>query len=266
MKSFSLVKLTMTLIFVTLFFSCAPRKEVIYYQNIDQIKFKKDDSSYEVKIHPDDLLMIIVGAFDSETAAPFNLNTFMSNTTSIGMPQVTSAHEPSQNYLVDSKGFINFPNIGEVQIGGLTRTEAIKMIENKLSKFIKNPFVNLKILNFKFSVQGEVVRPGTFDVRSERITLIEALSMANDLTIYGRRDNILLIREENGVKTFNRIDITKADFINSPYYYLVQNDVIYVEPNKTKIRDRAVGANTGVILTAVSIIVSLATTLIVILR
>ena len=244
-------------------FSCVSKKDVIYYQNIDQIKSKENKESYEITIHPDDLLMIVVGALDPEAAAPFNLSTF---TTSSSTVQNFTGKEPSQTYLVDSQGFINFPNIGKIKLGGLKRTQAIEVLQKELSNFIKDPFINLRIMNFKFSVQGEVVNPGIYGVESERITFIEALSMANDLTIYGRRDNILLIREVDGVKTYNRIDITKADFINSPYYYLSQNDIIYIEPNKTKIKDRAVGANTGVILTAVSIVVSLATTLIVILR
>ncbi|MNG10300.1 hypothetical protein D3C84_937590 [compost metagenome] len=112
-------------------------------------------------------------------------------------------------------------------------------------------------MNFKISLQGEVNLPGTYPVASERITLIEALSMAKDLTIYGKRDNILVIREINGAKTYNRVDITKSDFINSPFYYLTQNDVVYVEPNKTRINSSVVGPNTSVIISAISILVSL---------
>ena len=112
-------------------------------------------------------------------------------------------------------------------------------------------------MNFKVSIQGEVNLPGTYPIASERLTLIEALSMAKDLTIYGKRDNILVIREINGVKSYNRVDITKSDFINSPFYYLSQNDVVYVEPNKTRVNSSAVGPNTSVIISAISILVSL---------
>ena len=115
----------------------------------------------------------------------------------------------------------------------------------------------MRIVNFKVSLQGEVNLPGTYNIGSERVTLIEALSMAKDLTIYGKRNNILVVREINGVKSYNRVDITKADFINSPFYYLAQNDVIYVEPNKTKVNAAAVGPNTSVIISAVSILISL---------
>ncbi len=116
--------------------------------------------------------------------------------------------------------------------------------------------IDLKILNFKVTVQGEVIRPGTYPINSERVTVLEALSLAGDLTIYGKRNNILLLREVNGTKKVVRMDLTKADFINSPYYYLHQNDVLYVEPNKTKINSAVVGPNTGVILSAVSLLVT----------
>jgi polysaccharide biosynthesis/export protein len=245
---------TLVLIFL-IFSSCVSKKEVVYYQDINQSISKSTLNSFEIKIHADDLLMINVGAENPEVAAPFNLSSFQSKTSQMLSPST----DPSQLYLVDSNGIIEFPTLGKLKLGGLSRTEAINMLQEKLKSYIKNPFINLRIMNFKFSVQGEVVSPGVYNVSSERITLIEALSTAKDLTLYGRRDNILLIRENNGNKTFNRIDITKSDFINSPYYYLSQNDVIYVEPNKTKIKDRGVGANTGVVLSAVSVLLSVIT-------
>ena len=128
-----------------------------------------------------------------------------------------------------------------------------------MTKYIKNPIINIRLINFKVSVQGEVTNPGIFAVNSDRVTLIEAISMAKDLTIYGKRDNILIIREVNGVKSYNRVDITKADFINSPFYYLSQNDVVYVEPNKTRINGAAVGANTGVIISITSLLITVIT-------
>jgi polysaccharide export outer membrane protein len=136
------------------------------------------------------------------------------------------------------------------------------MFKDKISAYIKNPIINLRIMNFKFSVQGEVTLPGTYTVASERITLIEALSMAKDLTIYGKRNNILIIREIDGVKSYNRVDITQADFMNSPYYYLAQNDVVYVEPNKNKINGAAIGPNTSVIISVTSLLITLITLII----
>jgi polysaccharide export outer membrane protein len=152
--------------------------------------------------------------------------------------------------------------LGKLQVGGLSRSELMRLLETKISKYIKNPIINIRLMNFKVSVQGEVTMPGTYPISSDRITLIEAISMAKDLTIYGRRDNVLIIRETNGVKSYNRVDITKADFIHSPFYYLAQNDVVYVEPSKTRINGAAVGANTGVIISVTSLLITVITLII----
>ena len=238
-----------------LFFSCASKHDIIYYQNIDGMSKQQNANSYEIKIQPDDLLMIIVSADDPEVATPFNLKTFSVSTTN--RLDVARGQEAVQLYLVDQIGNIEFPVIGKLKVSGLTRTEVLKLLQEKISLYIKNPIINLRIMNFKVSLQGEVNLPGTYPIVSERVTLIEALSMAKDLTIYGKRDNILVIRETNGVKSYNRVDITKSEFINSPFYYLAQNDVVYVEPNKTRVNSSAVGPNTSVIISAISILVSL---------
>lgn len=249
------IKINCFLLLLFLCFSCASRKNVVYYQNIDSIESLQNSNSYEIKIQPDDLLMIIVSAEDPEIAIPFNLSTIsVSNSSKL---DIVTGQQTIQSYLVDRNGNIEFPVLGKLKIGGLTRTEALKLLQDKISVYIKSPIVNLRIMNFKVSLQGEVNLPGTYSINSERITLIEALSMAKDLTIYGRRDNVLVIREINGVKSYNRVNITKSDFINSPFYYLTQNDVIYVEPNKTRVNSSAVGPNTSVIISAISILVSL---------
>lgn len=257
MKYFLLVKKAIPFFVVLLLFSCAPRKNTVYYQNIDSMAAQEKQNSYEIKVQPDDLLLIIVSADDPETAIPFNLST-------ISVPSAYSINtsrgqEMMQSYLVDASGSIDFPVLGKLKVGGLTRSEVMQLLEVKIAKYIKNPIINFRIMNFKVSVQGEVTSPGTYTISSDRITLIEALSMAKDLTIYGKRDNILIIREVNGVKSYNRVDITKTDFINSPYYYLAQNDVIYVEPNKVRINGAAVGANTGVIISITSLLVTVIT-------
>ena len=259
MKIISLLKKTILFLFVLLAFSCKPRKELVYYQNIDALKSSEQLNSYEIKIQPDDLLMIIVSADDPETAIPFNLST-------ISVPSVTNnnvmnarGEESMQSYLVDASGTIDFPVLGKLKVGGLSRSELMKLLETKISSYIKNPIINIRLTNFKVSVQGEVTVPGTYSINSDRVTLIEAISMAKDLTIYGKRDNILVIREVNGLKSYTRVDITKADFINSPFYYLAQNDVVYVEPNKTRINGAAVGANTGVIISITSLLITVIT-------
>lgn len=248
-------KTSVSFLFVFLFFSCASKKDIVYYQNIDGINASQNTASYEVKIQPDDLLMIIVSAEDPEIALPFNLTSVtIPNTANL---QAATGQQTIQSYLVDSSGNIEFPVLGKLQVGGLTRTEVLQSLKNKIGVYIKNPIINMRIMNFKISLQGEVNIPGTYSVVSERVTLIEALSMAKDLSVYGKRDNILIIRELNGVKSYNRVDITKADFINSPFYYLAQNDVVYVEPNKTKVNASAVGPNTTVIISGLSILISL---------
>jgi polysaccharide export outer membrane protein len=257
MKYFFGLKKAIPFLVALLLFSCASRKDSVYYQNIDSLAGQEKQNSYEIKIQPDDLLMIIVSADDPETAIPFNLS-------SISVPSASNmtamrGQETMLSYLVDAGGTIDFPVLGKLAVGGLSRSELMQLLEKKIAKYIKNPIINIRIMNFKVSVQGEVTLPGTYPVTSDRVTLIEAISMAKDLTIYGRRDNVLVIREVNGVKSYNRVDISKADFINSPFYYLAQNDVVYVEPNKTRINGAAVGANTGVIISITSLLITLVT-------
>jgi len=258
MKNFVLVKKLIPLLLVLFVFSCKPREELVYYQNIDGLASSEKVNSYEIKIQPDDLLMIIVSADDPESAMPFNLTT-ASIPSAAGLNTFTTGQESLQTYLVDATGIIDFPVLGKLQVGGLSRTALMKLLEEKISKYIKNPIINIRLMNFKVSVQGEVTNPGTFSVNSDRVTLIEAISMAKDLTIYGKRDNILIIREVNGVKSYHRVDLTKADFIHSPFYYLAQNDVVYVEPNKVRINGAAVGSNTGVIISVTSLVITLIT-------
>jgi polysaccharide biosynthesis/export protein len=214
-----------------LLLSCGDKKQIAYYQNIDQLGSQENTNSFESKIQPDDLLMIVVSTPDTEAAAPFNLETIIVPS-AIG--QASQAQRQQQLYLVDSQGFVQFPVLGEIKMSGQTKSEVVNLLKTKLKAYIKDAIVNMRIVNFKVTVQGEVNKPGSFTVASERVTLPEALSLAGDLTIYGKRNNLILVREVNNKKTFNRIDITKADFINSPFYYLSQNDLIYVEPNKAK--------------------------------
>ncbi|WP_369765666.1 polysaccharide biosynthesis/export family protein [Flavobacterium sp. WC2429] len=254
MKYFSFKSSIILFLMVLLLFSCASRKDVVYYQDIDSITNQEKTNSYEVKIQADDLLMITVFGEDPEIALPFNLK---SPTVS-----ASSGGQSPLSYLVDANGTIDFPVLGSLKVSGLTRSEMLKMLQDKIKVYIKNPIINLQITNFKVSVQGEVNAPGTYPIASNRITLIEALTMARDLTIYGKRNNILIIREVDGVKSYNRVDITKAGFINSPFYYLAQNDVIYVEPNKSKIGAAAVGPSTGLIFSVTSLLIAVITLII----
>jgi polysaccharide export outer membrane protein len=230
MKKYKINQLLFLLLLAPFVLSCVHSKHIAYYQNIDQIS-SAESVFFEPKIQSDDLLMIIVSAADSEAAIPFNLETTIVPS-AIGQGGI--AQRQQQLYLVDKDGMIDFPVFGQLKIGGKTKSEIIKMLKEKLLHDIKNPIINMRIMNYKVTIQGEVNKPGSYNVNSERITLPEALSLAGDLTIYGKRDNVIIVREENGKRTYNRVDITKADFINTPFYYLSQNDLIYVEPNKAK--------------------------------
>ena len=242
------------LLIISIFFtSCSEKKNIPYYQNIDKLTSQNETSNFESKIQPDDLLMIIVSAPDPEAAAPFNLES-ISVPTAIG--QTVPSQRQQQLYLVDAKGMVQFPVLGEIKMSGQSKSEIIDFLKKKLKLYIKDAIINMRIVNFKVTVQGEVTRPGSFNIASERVTLPEALSLAGDLTIFGKRNNIVLVREVDNKKSFNRIDITKADFINSPYYYLSQNDLIYVEPNSARSKVATGFTQNGPIWIAIASLVS----------
>ncbi|MFY0483140.1 polysaccharide biosynthesis/export family protein [Flavobacterium sp. PLA-1-15] len=238
--------------------SCASREKIVYYQDIKNLS-SSENKTYEPLLKPDDLLMIFISAPDPEAAAPFNLSTVsLAGNTGSGLSNVENSggQVRYQTYLIDSNGYIQFPIVGNIKLGGLTREAALLSIKTSLKKYIQEPIVNLRILNYKVTVQGEVVRPGVFNILTERVTLPEAISMAGDMTIYGKRDNVLIIREVDGVRTSNFVDMTKSDFINSPFYYLSQNDLIVVEPNKTRVNSSVVGPNISVIISSLSLLIT----------
>ncbi len=244
-------KLLPILITTVLLTSCASREKIAYYQNIDNTEIA--NKKFETKIKNDDLLMIIVSAQNPLAVQQFNLTTNLSVDPS---NQAGGGQMQQQLYLVDDKGFIDFPVLGKILVGNKTKEEIVQELQTKISREVKNPIVNLRIMNYKVSVQGEVKMPGTHRITSERITLLEALSLSGDLTTYGRRDNIVILREENGEVNSHRIDLTKADFINSDFYYLKQNDVVYVEPNKVAVNSSAVGPNISFYLSAISLLLT----------
>ena len=232
--------------------SCSAPKEVLYLQDITSLKEEVIDKNYEVIIHKDDLLAILVNSKDPELALPFN------------MPLVTyqiGAQQRLLGYLVDQNGDIDFPILGKLHVEGLTRMQVTELIKQKLMEedLIKDPIVTVQFLNFKVSVMGEVARPGTFDISGDRITLLEALSMAGDLTIYGRRDRVAVIREKDGKRRILYHDLRSSDIFQSPCYYLQQNDIVYVEPNKAKTGQSRINSNNsvGVWLSAVSVLASI---------
>lgn len=252
-------KISLLFLIAISFVSCVPAERIVYFQGIsDKQNSESGKDNFETVIKADDALMIIVSAPDSKSAEAFNLPfaAVMGNTAGFSIDNV-NIQPRYQTYLVDKNGNIEFPVLGTINVGGHTKAEVLADLNTRLNKYIDKPVINIRIINYKISVFGEVVRPGQFSVQSERITIPEALSLAGDLTIYGQRNDILLTRDVNGVKTHYVIDLTKADFINSPYYYLQQNDQLYVKPNKTKINSSTIGPNTTVIISSVSLLITI---------
>lgn len=253
---------------IILFASCQSYKKVPYLQNSDVVEqATQQESLYDAKIMPKDLLTIVVSCTSPELAIPFNLT--VASPISISTSKLTTTTQPIlQQYLVSNEGTIDFPVLGELKLGGLTKKEAEQMIVGKLKPYIKEiPIVTVRMVNYKISVIGEVARPGTFTISNEKVNLLEALAMAGDMTVWGLRDNVKLIREgADGRQQIVTLDLNKTETILSPYYWLQQNDIIYVTPNKAKARNSDIGNSTSLWFSATSILVSLASLLVTIFR
>jgi polysaccharide export outer membrane protein len=220
---------------------------MVYFQDEPIGNSQIDSAPKQLIYKPDDILTINVSAADALAAQPFNLAVV-----SIGEDLISANGATRvQTYLIDYNGNIEFPVLGTLHLAGMTRIEATEMLKEKISEYAKDPIVNIRLANFTVTIIGEVSNPGTFTIQDERITLPEALGLANDLTIFGKRKDILLIREVDGVKKFAKIDLTSVKSVLSPLYYLQQNDVIVVEPNNARIRSSTFNQNNVVIISAV---------------
>lgn len=224
-----------TILFIMIITSCADNRNLVYFsdlknQNTDSYtNINKALVQSEPKIQPNDLLNIRVTTLSPESNALFN-NNITANM------NISNNTEPVRvGYRVDKDGNISFPVIGQVKLGELTVDQAQDLITKKLEVYTKGPVVNIDFLNFKVTVIGEVNKPGTFTVDDENISLLGALGLAGDMTPYAKRDNVLIVRESNGVRTTERINLNKSELFDSKYYYLKQNDVVYVEPDKGRL-------------------------------
>ena len=216
------------------FYSCVSPKSIVYFQG-DTLRYSVDTirQSYTPTVQPNDLLSIVVGSLSPESDVIFNVpNQYTTSAMSYG--NAGGTRQQSLGYLVDSEGNIEMPLVGKIYIQNLKTQVAADTIRQQLLKFLREPTVTLRSLNFKVSVLGEVNRPAVYVVPDEKITLPEMLSLAGDLTIYGRRDNITVIREENGLRQYAKVDLTSRDIFDSPYYYLHKNDLVYIEPVKAR--------------------------------
>ena len=249
--------------------ACQSYKKVPYFQNVEVVnEAEQQEKLYDAKIMPKDLLTIVVSCTNPELAIPFNLTVASNAGIAVSTSSYVTTQPVLQPYLVDNEGNINFPVLGELKLGGLTKREAEQLIIDKLKPYMKEtPIVTVRMVNYKISVIGEVTRPGTFTISNEKVNLLEALAMAGDMTVYGLRDNVKLIREDaNGKQQIVTLDLNKAETILSPYYWLQQNDIIYVTPNKAKARNSDVGNSTSLWFSATSILVSIVSLLVNILK
>lgn len=244
--------------------SCMTQKKMTYMREItaqsaDSVN-KYFVPSAEITIKPGDVLSIFVSALDQEAVAPYNLPTVAFNDPTTDQVKTTPM---LLTYRVKEDGNIEMPVLGKLHVEGLVRAEAEQLIKSALEKQVVNPMVQVNHINARVSVLGEVARPGTVNISNGRLTLLEALAAVGDLTPYGRRDNVLISREVDGKMQFARIDMTKEDLLLSPYYYLQQNDVVYVSPNKIRSIN---SSNIGLWLSTVSTLASAATVIVTVLR
>ena len=265
MKKFFLPIVVLTI--VVLLGSCSSGKDVPYFQNIDEISLAGSKGLYYAKIMPKDMLTITVSTTDPAAAAPFNLS--VGNTVGAS-GQLSNGAGNLQGYLVDNDGNINFPVIGHMHVQGMTKSQCQDMIREKLLPYMaatENPIVTVRMSSYRVTVTGEVNRPGVIPVSTEKMSIVEALAQAGDLTVYGKRDNIMLIREdETGQKKMVRLNMNDANLINSPYYYLQQNDIIYVQPNSVKAKNAGIGPSTTLWFSFIGIVTSISSLLVNILR
>ncbi len=236
------MKHNILLLVLILFSSCAKRN-LIYFSDLPEMQEINSsiENQLDPTIQPLDILNIVVSTLNPESNLLFNSGVMTNMSVQGG--QIAPTRNSEDGYRVDKNGFINFPVLGKISLGGLTIEKATDKMTELLQKEAKNPIVNIKLQNFKITLIGEVNAPSTYPVPIERINLIQAIGMAGDLTIFGRRDNVLLIREIGGERTTARLDITSKELFDSPYYYLQQNDIIYVQPTKAKTEQGSLARN-----------------------
>jgi polysaccharide export outer membrane protein len=238
-----MIKKGLFLLLPLLLTSCVQYKELVIFPS-EKVVFagtEPIENAVEVLLQPNDLLRITVHSFNSEAAAPFNIENINQQNGNMlmqgGGPGLASSNvlEMFSGYMVDNDGFINFPVLGKLQVKGLSLSQVETMVADGVKPYLKDAVVNVRMLNLKITVIGEVASPGIVRLSNQRITLLEAIANAGDFTPYANRTNVLLIREENGQRIYQRFDFQSSDLFKSPYFYLKQNDVLYIEPIRAKV-------------------------------
>ena len=246
--------------------SCAPVKDIAYFQNKVNNEPEKIDKHAGIVIQPKDMLSIVVSSRNPELALMFNL--MMVQQTPGSEVSMGGGQQRLLGYVVDNDGCIDFPVLGILKVAGLTRWELAEMIKNKLIRegYLTDAVVTVEFMNFKVSVLGEVTAPGTYGIEGDKVTILQALSLARDLTIYGQRENVSVIRERNGERIFYQVNLCDVNLFQSPAYYLQQNDVIYVEPSVEKARQSTIDDKnlrlTSIAISSSSLLLSLASLLV----
>jgi len=220
------------LLFITFLciISCATRKEIVYFQDSEELNLKVINQTFEPVIETNDILHIMISSIDDEVVKPFRRSIQNENN------NFSNSNPGLQGYLVNTKGNIKFPILGTFSVAGKTRGQLEEDLKARLSEYITDVVVDVRIMNFKVTVLGEVNNPGVFTISDERVTLPEAIGLAGDFSEDGMRENVTIIREENGKRRVAKIDFTKTDFFSSPFYFLKQNDIVYVEPSNKGIK------------------------------
>lgn len=258
-KSLATGAFALTLALLT---GCTSYRDVPYLQNSSEVDLSASKTLYDARIMPKDVLTITVNCPEDPSAATaFNLVT---QTNDVETTTRMSTQRALQTYLVSNDGYIDFPLLGRIPVLGMTKTELEDHIAERITGtyFRNRPIVTVNMANYRISVFGEVSKPGTYTVSNGKVNIFQALSLAGDMTIYGRRENVKLIREDaDGLKTIIEMNLNDANIINSPYYQLQQNDMVYVTPNKTKAKNSGIGSETTLWFTSASILVSLASLL-----
>ena len=233
--------------------ACTFRKEIAYLNDISKTTPAQEQKASDLTFKKGDFLSVQIVASELESTLPFNLPDL---STGSQMPNYTNGIANQQGYLIDLAGNIEMPVIGTVRALGLTRSELISEIKDKLKPHIKDPVVHIRLLNFKVTVLGDVRLPGTFTIPNERISILEAIGIAGDLNITAMRKNVLVIRETDSIKTSYRLDLTSSSILNSPVYYLNQNDVVYVEPNRAQRNSASINSRAGILISGASLLLS----------
>lgn len=246
---------------LTLLVSCKSHENLAYFSvNTPALEQAVADTDWQLKIAPDDELSITVTSEVPEATAIYNLPALNTKTTRLSTDPIESrtlsATSQVQTYIVDKQGDINFPQLGRIHVAGLTTGQLAEELTRRIARDVEAPYVRVELYNFKVNVLGEVQKPGIVHIPSERFSILDALAQAGDLTIFGRRDNVTLVREEDGKITYHRINLNDAKLFESPYYYVKQNDAIYVEPTEARRGQSEYNQNNSFKISVVSTIVS----------